>query len=262
MKLANDPFVDDNAEPIDLLLTLEETLGYHFSDRTLLRLALTHRSAPRPSDPEQSPGQSAETVDGVMVNGHNERLELLGDSVLNLAVSTLLYHRFPKAPEGLLSTWRSSLVNTRTLGGVGVELGLGDLLEMGKGEERSGGRTKPSILGNGIEALFGAIYLDGGYEAALKVTQSILSSRMENLKEGRWNKDSKTVLQEKLQGSGLPLPRYRVVEVSGAPHDRNFQVECLVGGQESGIGSGRSKRHAEQAAAEQMLLMLEKSEGG
>lgn len=250
MKQASDPLVNDTSDPIDLLIALEENLGYRFSDRTLLQLALTHRSAPR---------QLEEVADSVVVDGHNERLEFLGDSVLNLAISTLLYHQFPKASEGILSTWRSSLVNTQTLGGVGVELGLGDLLEMGKGEERSGGRTKPSILGNGVEALFGAVYLDGGYESVLQVTQSVFSSRMGYLEEGRWNKDFKTVLQEKLQGSGLPLPRYRIIEVSGAPHDRNFQVECLVRGEESGIGSGRSKRHAEQAAAAQMLLTLGKN---
>ncbi|MBF0110232.1 MAG: ribonuclease III [Magnetococcales bacterium] len=232
------------------LRNLEALLGYVFSDKALLQLALTHRSAPRSVDSRvEDPGG----------NNHNERLEFLGDAVLDLAVSALLYHHFPKASEGLLSTWRASLVNTRTLGDLGEELLLGDHLRMGKGEDLSGGRKKPSILGNSIEAVFGAIYLDGGYDAVLRVTAEKLGSRIRKLKDGRWDKDYKTLLQEKLQGMGRSLPQYRVVRVSGAPHDRLFQVECFVKGQEPGIGTGQSKRMAEQTAAAQVFGTLVQS---
>ncbi|HIJ85537.1 MAG: RNAse III [Magnetococcales bacterium] len=247
MKWASEPLEDAHLTSVDRLQTLETRLGYGFSDRSLLQLALTHRSAPKPSDT---------VAGGVGGEGHNERLEFLGDAVLDLAVSALLYDRFPRASEGLLSTWRSTLVNTRILGGVGEELLLGELLEMGKGEDSSGGRKKLSILGNSVEAVFGAIYLDGGYEAVLKVAEGVLGSRMCKLEEDRWDKDYKTMLQEKLQASGFPLPRYRVISVSGAPHDRLFKVECQVNGGESGLGSGRSKRLAEQAAAAEVLGAL------
>lgn len=244
MKLANSTLAPEDWSGLD---ALERRLGHAFVDRSLLLMALTHRSAPRLLDPQTSnPGHE----------NHNERLEFLGDAVLDLAVSALLYRHFPKAPEGMLSTWRASLVNTRTLGKVGEELSLGDLLEMGKGEDLSGGRKKSSILGNSLEAIFGAIYLDGGYEVVLQATDRLLGARIRTLEEGKWDKDYKTLLQEKLQGSGLPLPEYRVAEVSGPPHDRHFEVECLVGQQPPGIGTGRSKRSAEQAAAAQVLLAL------
>lgn len=248
MKLANEALVDDLSATVEKLESLEKSLGYAFTDRSLLRLALTHRSAPRHSD--SLPG-------GVACEHHNERLEFLGDAVLDLAVSSMLYHHFPKASEGILSTWRASLVNTRTLGGVGAELKLGEKLEMGRGEDLSGGRTKLSILGNSVEAVFGAIYLDGGYDAVLRVAEDVLGPRLHKIVEGRWGKDYKTVLQEKLQAFGLPLPEYRVVVVSGSPHERLFEVECSVSGQEPRFGSGRSKRLAEQAAAAQVLGRLE-----
>ncbi len=249
MNQENEPLPNGSSVAMDPFDTLEMRLGYSFNDRTLLRLALTHRSAPRPNDAPMA---------GLGRENHNERLEFLGDAVLDLAVSSLLYHHFPKASEGLLSTWRSSLVNTRTLGGVGEELRLGHLLQMGKGEDLSGGRQKTSILGNSVEAVFGAIYLDGGYESVLKVAGDLLGLRIRKLKEGRWDKDYKTLLQERLQGLGHPLPQYRVVLVSGAPHDRLFRVECLVKNQIPGVGSGQSKRMAEQAAAAQMLASLDK----
>ncbi|MBF0424088.1 MAG: ribonuclease III [Magnetococcales bacterium] len=251
MKQASKVLATNEGTEPDTLLILEADLGYAFTDRSLLRLALTHRSAPRCSD-----------VVGADSGGdvHNERLEFLGDAVLDLAVSALLYDRFPKASEGMLSTWRSSLVNTRILGGVGERLSLGDYIEMGKGEDLSGGRKKISILGNGMEAVFGAIYLDGGYEAVLKVADRLVGPRMDQLVEGHWGKDYKTLLQEKMQGAGLPLPEYRVVAVSGAPHERLFQVECRVGGNAPGVGSGRSKRLAEQQAAAQVLHNLARNE--
>ncbi|MBF0139038.1 MAG: ribonuclease III [Magnetococcales bacterium] len=244
MKPANSTLANGEWERLE---TLEKRLGYTFTDRSLLLTALTHRSAPRLLD--------AHTANTNHEN-HNERLEFLGDAVLDLAVSALLYQHFPRAPEGMLSTWRASLVNTRTLGKVGEELSLGDLLEMGKGEDLSGGRKKTSILGNSLEAIFGAIYLDGGYEVVLQAADRLLGSRIRTLEEGKWDKDYKTLLQEKLQGSGLPLPEYRIALVSGAPHDRHFEVECLVGQQASGKGAGRSKRIAEQAAAAQVLSAL------
>lgn len=226
---------------------LQHHFGYFFANPDLLFQALTHRSFPRKAE---------DAADAGSAGWHNERLEFLGDAVLDLVVSSMLFERHADASEGSLSHWRSSLVNTRSLSEVGKSLSLGDYLQLGRGEALSGGREKTSILGNCLEALFGAIFLDGGFDAAKVVIRQLLKPRLDTLDHGRWDKDYKTLLQEYLQSQGMLLPDYRVVSVTGAPHERFFCVECQVERAEPGIGYGRSKRLAEQAAAGEVLAGL------
>ncbi len=215
-------------------------LGYAFTDVSLLRQALTHRSHSSP---------------------HNERLEFLGDSVLNLAVARLLYARFPQAPEGTLSRLRANLVNQQTLSALAVRLGLGELLRLGEGEVKSGGAQRPSILADALEAIFGAIYLDGGFDPAERVIRHLFEPFLERLDLETLGKDSKTQLQEFLQGRRLALPQYTVVATHGRAHEQHFVVECRV--EELGIrclGEGPSRRKAEQDAARQALALAKGSE--
>lgn len=203
-------------------------VGHGFSDPALLRRALTHRS------------HSA---------AHNERLEFLGDSVLNCAVALELYRRFPQLPEGELSRLRAHLVNQDTLSTVARRLGLGALLLLGEGELRSGGCERPSILADAVEAVVGAVFLDGGYDAALGVVQTMLGDALANVDPAA-GKDPKTTLQEHLQARRVGLPRYAVVATHGAAHQQEFEVECVI--PELGIrtlGAGNNRRSAEQHAA-------------
>ncbi|PZP63834.1 MAG: ribonuclease III [Azospira oryzae] len=212
-------------------------LGYSFSDPSLLRQALTHRSHSSP---------------------HNERLEFLGDSVLNLAVARLLYTRFPQAPEGTLSRLRANLVNQQTLEALAAHLRLGELLRLGEGELKSGGAQRPSILANALEAIFGAIYLDSSFDQAQQVIQRLVEPYLARLDLKTLGKDPKTQLQEFLQGRRLQLPHYTVVATHGRAHEQRFVVECLIG--ELGIrclGEGPSRRKAEQEAARQALALAE-----
>lgn len=219
---------------------LQARLRHSFSDSRLLQLALTHRSF------------SAD---------HNERLEFLGDSVLSLAVSHLLYERLSALPEGDLSRVRANLVKQETLHQLALKLALPSLLRLGEGEARSGGPNRPSILADTIEALIGAVYLDAGYEAAQKVVRHLyeeveISARMDAVA-----KDPKTELQEWLQGHRMKLPVYSVASTLGAAHKQTFDVECKVpelGLSERGIGG--SRRAGEQAAAAAMLIRV-KSRG-
>lgn len=232
---------------------LQRQMGYQFSRTDLLHQALTHRSCLQDSGEERSD-------DPPMVN--NERLEFLGDAVLELAISDLLFHHYPEQPEGVLSNWRSSLVNTQNLGRIGHDHHLGCFLKMGRGEALSGGRHKTSLLGNAIEALLGAVYLDGGYAGAFQVVQRIFTPFLQEFQLGDWEKDYKSLLQERQQGSGLDLPDYQVVEVSGMPHEREFQIACRINNGEGhfplvSMGRGRSKRVAEQSAAKEILAQLE-----
>ncbi|MBF0190036.1 MAG: ribonuclease III [Magnetococcales bacterium] len=229
-----------------------------FADLSLLRLALTHRSVAQ-DEPDGSRVLGDE--DG-LPGGHNERLEFLGDAVLDLAVSELLYHRFPDSPEGELSHWRASLVNTGALGAMGQELGLGARLRLGRGESLSGGREKPSILGNCIEAILGAVFLDGGWLAVERVAKRLFGARMDRFSPGGECKDFKTALQERLQATGRPLPRYELVELSGAPHERLFWVDCQVDeARIRGRGQGPSKRRAEQEAARAVMEIMDQAVG-
>ena len=221
------------------LAELERRLGHKFSNPDLARQALTHRSFGTP---------------------HNERLEFLGDALLNCSIATLLYERFTHLPEGDLSRLRASLVNQASLSQVAEALGLGERLRLGEGELKSGGFRRPSILADAVEALLGAVYLDGGFEAARGVVQHVLGDRVESAGNKPVDKDPKTALQELLQGRGLALPRYSVQKTEGEAHDQTFIVECRV--DDLGVvasGKGTSRRAAEQAAAEGVLAQLEKA---
>jgi ribonuclease-3 len=218
------------------LAALQERLKHSFSDARLLQLALTHRSF------------SAD---------HNERLEFLGDSVLNLAVSHLLYTRLSALPEGDLSRVRANLVKQDTLHRLALELQLSPLLRLGEGEARSGGPNRPSILADALEALIGAVYLDAGFAAAEALVRRLYESVEINPRMDAVAKDPKTELQEWLQGHKMKLPVYRVAATLGAAHKQTFDVECEVpelGLRERGIGG--SRRAGEQAAAAAMLIRL------
>ena len=213
-------------------------LGYQFSNPKLLRVALTHRSS-----------------DDV----NNERLEFLGDSIVNFIIAEALYQQFPRAQEGDLSRWRASLINRDALGNLARGFDLGRFLFLGPGELKSGGGDRQSILSCAMEAIIGAIYLDAGFavvrECVLKWYQPILHS----LTAAATHKDPKTQLQEHLQGLRLPLPIYVVESVEGESHQQTFVVSCSVEGvAEKVLGKGTSRRRAEQEAAENMLGIMKK----
>jgi len=214
---------------------LDRELSYRFSDESLLLRALTHRSA------------------GGL---HNERLEYLGDAALSLVVAEALYQRLPDAPEGHLSRLRASLVRRSSLAEMARDLGFPKRLRLGPGELKSGGFRRDSILADACEAVLGAIYLDGGLEALRPVVLRLYGARLEALPAHEELKDPKTLLQERLQSRGLPLPSYRVETVEGEDHCQLFTVACHVEGVAVGtIGVAGSRRAAEQEAA---ALMLEK----
>jgi len=220
------------------LAELERRLGHAFNDPGLAGQALTHRSFGTP---------------------HNERLEFLGDSLLNCAVATLLYERFPKLPEGDLSRLRAGLVNQSSLSEVATRLSLGERLRLGEGELKSGGFRRPSILADAVEALLGAVFLDAGFDAMRKCVASLLEEKLERAQGAPVNKDPKTELQEHLQGRKLQLPRYTVMKTEGEAHDQTFTVDCLVDDLAiKATGQGASRRAAEQAAAQGVLAQLER----
>lgn len=205
-------------------------LGYQFTQPALLQRALTHRS------------YSA---------AHNERLEFLGDSVLNCAVAKHLYQTYTEIPEGDLSRLRSNLVNQQTLAILAQQLNLGELLLLGEGEVKSGGARRPSILADALEALFGAVLLDGGFAAAEKVVLGLYVPFIARTDLHALGKDAKTLLQEYLQGRKLPLPQYTVIEIKGEAHAQTFEVECVIEKLKiKARGEGHSRRVAEQVAAE------------
>lgn len=212
-------------------------LGYRFTDNGLIEQALTHRS-----------------VGGV----NNERLEFLGDAILGFVIADELYNRFASATEGELSRLRASLVKRETLAGIARQLDLGDYLNLGPGELRSGGHARASILSDAVEAILAAIYLDSDYESSRQVILEMFQERLSGLNPAAQQKDPKTRLQELLQARKIALPDYEIVEISGTPHDQLFQVRCLIGELRlEQMGSGSSRRRAEQAAALNMLRELE-----
>lgn len=212
---------------------LEKQLGYSFKDKDLLRLALTHRS------------HSAT---------HNERLEFLGDSVLNCAVGHLLYRQLKQFDEGDLSRVRSNLVRQQALHDIAQTLSLHRYLFLGEGELKSGGLRRPSILADALEALFGAIFLDGGFSEAARVIDGLYTPILKQVDPKTLGKDAKTLLQEFLQGLTMPLPVYSVVATHGAAHSQMFEVECAIDKLSiTVLGSGASRRAAEQVAATQAL---------
>ncbi|RQR61598.1 ribonuclease III [Burkholderia sp. Bp9126] len=215
------------------LSQLESRLRYEFRNAELLRQALTHRS------------HSAT---------HNERLEFLGDSVLNCAVAALLFQRFGKLDEGDLSRVRANLVKQQSLYEIAQALNISDGLRLGEGELRSGGFRRPSILADAFEAIIGAVFLDGGFEAAQGVIKRLYVPILDHIDPRTLGKDAKTLLQEYLQGHKIALPTYTVVATHGAAHNQQFEVECTVPKLDVKVsGSGASRRAAEQAAAKKAL---------
>jgi len=220
--------------------TLATRLGHEFADPSLFERALTHRSA---------------------AGRHNERLEFLGDSVLNFLIAEQLFQRYPDTAEGDLSRLRALLVKGETLADLAEELELGQYLLLGSGERKSGGHRRRSILADTVEAILGAIYLDAGFEAVRKVVASVYAGRLENLPPLDELKDPKTRLQEYLQGNAMSIPEYRLLETTGAAHEQQFVVECAVSADvPSTQGLGRGRRRAEQAAATAMLAQLNQSQ--
>ena len=212
---------------------LAEQLGVELSDPALLARALTHRS--HGSD-------------------NNERLEYLGDAVLSFLVAEMLFLRYPDSSEGELSRFRASLVSGEALAATAATLGLGEQLLLGEGEMKSGGHRRATILADALEAMVGAIYLDQGIEVARRVAGRLFEAAIDTLPSASELKDPKTRLQEWLQGRGLPLPDYVVLEVSGEPHDQRFSVRCDVPALAiSAIADGSSRRRAEQEAAQRIL---------
>jgi ribonuclease-3 len=218
------------------LARLQRALGYEFSDPELLKLALTHRSA----------------------GGHNnERLEFLGDSIVNHIIAEALYQRFPRAQEGDMSRMRASLVKGDTLAEVAVELQLGDYLQLGPGERKSGGHRRGSILADAFEAVVGAILLDSTVERCRARVLDWFAPRLEQLSDGAADKDPKTQLQEYLQGRRNPLPEYELLGVLGEDHKQQFHVACRLQKPTLVVeGAGSSRRKAEQAAARSALERL------
>jgi len=215
---------------------LEERLGYRFRDETLLKLALTHPSSLEKRD--------------------NQRLEFLGDAVLEYCVSDLLYRKYADYTEGELTARRAALVCEETLAGLAETLSLGGHLKMGHGEEQTGGRAKPAILADAMEAVLAAVCLDGGMDAALTLTRKLFED--DQALAALKGRDLKGELQTYTQAQGLGLPEYSLVEETGPPHDKRFTVEVLIGGKAAARGEGGSKKAAEQAAAK---LALENSKG-
>jgi len=211
------------------------SIGYRFNDPDLLRRALTHRSHG---------------------SANNERLEFLGDSVVNCAVALELYRRFPELSEGELSRLRANLVNQQSLSIIARECGLGDQLLLGEGELKSGGFRRPSILADAVEAVIGAAFLDGGFENACDLMRTLFATSLGTIDPRATGKDPKTLLQEYLQGRRIALPQYSVIATDGEAHEQLFHVECLVPELEiRTLGEGSNRRSAEQNAARQAYAL-------
>ncbi len=219
---------------------LQRRIGYRFTDAQLLSRALTHRS---------------------FGADHNERLEFLGDAVLSLAISGLLFERFAGSDEGDLTRVRAHLVREDSLHRVAVQLGLPEVLNLGEGEARGGGAQRASILADALEALLGATFLDGGFDAARELVKGLFGEVIQTTDVASWSKDAKTELQEWLQARRLPVPTYRISATRGQAHAQTFEVECVVPALNlTESGEGRSRRVAEQEAARRMLDALKASD--
>jgi len=219
---------------------VEQRLGYEFRQRALFERALTHRS---------------------FGADHNERLEFLGDAVLNMAVSRLLYDRFSGSDEGDLTRVRAHLVREDSLHRVALALGLPEALKLSDGEARGGGAARASILADAVEALIGAVSIDGGFEAAQALVTRLFGETISSTTTENWRKDAKTELQEWLQARHVPVPSYRIAATHGQAHAQTFEVECDVPSlQWRAAGSGKSRRQAEQASAQQLLDRIKAGE--
>lgn len=234
-------------EPLDheQISAAQEALGLHFSGPALLALALTHRSFVN-----ENPRAGVES---------NERMEFLGDSVINFVVGRLLYDQAPEAPEGELTVRRSHVVRRESLAIAAQKLGLGAWLVMGKGETSSGGADRASNLANAFEAVAGAVFLDRGFQAASEFVVRALEAEIASVTRTSTPKDPKSVLQELLQARGLKSPEYSLVSAAGPDHDRTFIIEALVDGSAAGRGEGRRKIDAERAAALDAVSKIETS---
>jgi ribonuclease-3 len=218
--------------------SLEKILNYNFNDKNLLELALTHRS---------------------FQGKNNERLEFLGDSILNFIIAELLFKKFNASPEGDLSRLRSQLVKSATLSEIGILLNLGDYLILGEGELKSSGWRRPSILADSVEAIIGAVFIDGGIKASHNLIINWFKDRIDSINPNDIEKDSKSLLQELLQAKKIPLPDYNVISIEGEAHCQYFKVSCTI--PKLGVtieGEGSSRKIAEQGAAEEMLKNLKK----
>ncbi|MDO9091948.1 MAG: ribonuclease III [Rubrivivax sp.] len=223
--------------PLD---TLQRRLGHRFGSATLLQRALTHRS---------------------FGADHNERLEFLGDAVLSLTVSELLYERFSGSDEGDLTRVRAHLVREDSLHRAALVLGLPELMRLSEGEARGGGAQRPSILADAVEALIGAVFMDGGYASAKGMVQSLFGDIIQATEADSWSKDAKTELQEWLQARRIAVPAYRISATHGQAHAQTFEVECAVAALGlTELGEGKSRRTAEQEAARRMLAALKASD--
>lgn len=218
------------------LNNLLRQLAYEFQDKSLLTQALTHRSHS---------------------GNNNERLEFLGDGVLNFLVAHQLFQRFPKLPEGDLSRLRAQLVKEQTLSEIAISLNVGESLRLGEGELKSGGWRRPSVLADAMEAIIGAVFLDGGYPAAETLVQRLFLPRLENIDPKEIGKDAKSLLQEFLQGRKIDLPEYHVLATEGEAHCQTFRVSCHIAKlQMTAEGKGSSRRAAEQQAAQAVYEQL------
>ena len=227
-----------------MISNLAKKLNINFNNIDLLQTALTHRSY---------------LNEHKKIKEHNERLEFLGDAVLELIVSTYLYNTYSKRPEGELTSFRSAIVKTTSLADASRELGLGEYLRMAKGEEVSGGKDKDYLLANTFEAVLGAIYLDQGYQKCKELVQEILIVKLEDIVENRLDIDSKTSIQEIAQSEFKVTPIYEVIEENGPDHDREFVVVVKLDNKIIGKGKGSSKQKAEESAATDGLKYIEKS---
>ena len=219
---------------------LKKSLDYKFQNNQLLEQALTHRSAP-----------------GI----NNERLEYLGDAVLDFVISEAVYLQRPDAPEGVLSRLRSSLVKDATLAELSTDLGFGEYLILGPGEKKSGGHRRASILADALEAIFGAVYLDSGFDEARRIIHNAFAGRLVDIPDSAELRDPKTRLQEFVQSRRISLPDYQVEKIEGKAHKQTFSVRCtIVELDASTTGQGTTRRDAEQESAQHMLALLEKAD--
>jgi len=224
------------------MIRLEEKIGYTFKDKALLKTALTHSSYAN-----ESRDKRVEC---------NERVEFLGDSVLSLVTSDYIYRQYRQTPEGELTKIRATVVCEQALHEVATNLGINDYLLLGKGEEAGGGRRRPSILADAMESIIGAIYLDGGFEAAQTFVLSFIKPKIALAAKGKTFRDYKTMLQEIVQKSKEEVLSYRLVSESGPDHDKHFVVEALLNSNVFSVGEGRSKKEAEQMAAKSALRLM------
>lgn len=225
--------------PIQKLAPLQERIGYTFTNSKLLEQALTHRS------------YLNEHPDWPI--GHNERLEFLGDAVLELIVTEYLFAQYPNTPEGEMTNWRAALVNANILSEITADFGLNDYMLLSRGEARDTGRARQYILANAIEALIGAMYLDGGYEPCKAFVAKFVLTHLDEIISKKSYRDPKSLLQEEAQDRIGVTPTYRVMEEWGPDHARQFRIGVYLGKEHVGEGQGESKQDAQQAAAEDAL---------